>query len=574
MAGSHRMTNLYAPTLKEVPSEADIASHQLLLRAGMVRKVASGIYTYLPLAWRSLRKIEAIVRQEMEAIGSQEVLLPVVQPAELWRESGRWDVYGPELARLTDRHGREFCLGPTHEEVITFLVRDEVRSYRDLPLSLFQIQTKFRDEIRPRFGLLRGREFIMKDAYSFHTSEADLVRHYNEQAGAYARICERVGLDYRPVEADSGQIGGKVTTEFMALADAGEAELVHCTCGYAANTEAGEARIVLDPVSGEPLELARVHTPGTSTIASLAEFMGVAESATVKAMVGKTPAGRLVMFFIPGDRELNLIKAEGVVGPFELLEDDDFNKFGVVKGFIGPVGAPAGALVVADRVLADDFAWLVGANEVDFHLSGAAHGRDFAVDSFADVTVVRAGDSCPQCGAALETARGIEVSQVFQLGTKYAEALGATFLDEDGVERPMIMGCYGVGVSRTLAAVIEQHHDEAGITWPITIAPYEVAVLALDASGEPLEVAERIVDDLAAAGIDVILDDRDARPGSKFADADLIGFPVQVVVGARGLAEGVVEVKIRATGERSKVPAEDASDSIRAIVEGLRAQLA
>lgn len=574
MATLHRMSNTYAPTLKEVPSEAEIASHRLLLRAGMIRKVASGIYTYLPLALRSLRKIERIVREEMDAIGCQELLLPVVQPAELWRESGRWDVYGPELARLNDRHGREFCLGPTHEEVITALVRDEIRSYRDLPVSLFQINLKFRDEIRPRFGLLRGREFIMKDAYSFHTTEADLVRHYEEQAAAYARICERVGLDYRPVVADSGQIGGKVTTEFMALADAGEADLVYCACGYAANTEAGEALFDRAPVSVEPLELERVHTPGASTIASLADMLGIDESQTVKAMVAKTEAGKVVMFFIPGNRELNLIKAEQVTGPLTLLEDDDFAKVGLIKGFIGPVNRPDGALVLADESLRHDAAWLVGGNEADYHLKNAAPGRDFQVDHYADLTVVRAGDRCPSCGAALDPARGIEVSQVFQLGTKYSEALGATFLDENGEEHPAHMGCYGVGVSRTLAAAIEQHHDEAGIIWPVTIAPYDVAVVALDVTGDVFAEAERIARELSSAGFDVLLDDREMRPGIKFAEADLIGHPLQVVVGARGLADGNVELKARSTGDRTIVKAVDAVREATSALTAMKAALA
>ena len=569
----HYMSKTYAPTLKEVPSEAEIASHRLLLRAGMIRKVASGIYSYLPLAMRSIAKIEDIVRQEMARIDCQELQMPIVQPAELWKESGRWDLYGPELARLTDRHGRDFCLGPTHEEVITTLVRNEVRSYRELPLSLYQIHTKFRDEIRPRFGLLRGREFIMKDAYSFHATEDSLREHYDQQADAYHRICQRIGLDYRPVEADSGQIGGKVTTEFMALADAGEAEIVHCACGYAANTEVAESRFVRGVVSAEPVAVSRVHTPGAATIESLADQLGVDRSATVKNMAGMTDSGQLVLFFIPGDRELNLLKAEKALGPVRLLEDDDFKPAGLTKGFIGPVGSPQNSLIVADESLAAEMAWTVGANEADYHLVGACPGRDFTVDSFVDLTVVAQGDLCPQCGAPLGVARGIEVSQVFQLGTKYSEAFGAKFLDENGKEQPFFMGCYGVGVSRSLAAAIEQHHDDAGIAWPISIAPYHVGLIVLDVEGEVYDTALGIASGLASAGAEVIVDDRDARPGVKFNEADLLGWPVQVVIGGRGLAKGIVEVKVRSTGARSEVPVAEAEAFVHGVLSEMWASV-
>ena len=569
----HYMSKTYAPTLKEVPSEAEIASHRLLLRAGMIRKVASGIYSYLPLAMRSIAKIEDIVRQEMARIDCQELQMPIVQPAELWKESGRWDLYGPELARLTDRHGRDFCLGPTHEEVITTLVRNEVRSYRELPLSLYQIHTKFRDEIRPRFGLLRGREFIMKDAYSFHATEDSLREHYDQQADAYHRICQRIGLDYRPVEADSGQIGGKVTTEFMALADAGEAEIVHCACGYAANTEVAESRFVRGVVSAEPVAVSRVHTPGAATIESLADQLGVDRSATVKNMAGMTDSGQLVLFFIPGDRELNLLKAEKALGPVRLLEDDDFKPAGLTKGFIGPVGSPQNSLIVADESLAAEMAWTVGANEADYHLVGACPGRDFTVDSFVDLTVVAQGDLCPQCGAPLGVARGIEVSQVFQLGTKYSEAFGAKFLDENGKEQPFFMGCYGVGVSRSLAAAIEQHHDDAGIAWPISIAPYHVGLIVLDVEGEVYDTALGIASGLASAGAEVIVDDRDARPGVKFNEADLLGWPVQVVIGGRGLAKGIVEVKVRSTGARSEVPVAEAEAFVHRVLSEMWASV-
>jgi len=561
-----RMSSLYAPTLKEVPAEAELASHRLLLRAGMIRKTAAGIYSFLPLGWRSIAKIENIVREEMNAIGSQELLLPIVQPAELWEESGRWELYGPELARLKDRHDRDFCLGPTHEEIITSLVRSELRSYRQLPVSLYQVNMKFRDEVRPRFGLLRGREFIMKDAYSFHATQESLEEHYNDQAHAYGRICERLGLEYRPVVADSGQIGGKVTTEFMALAEAGEAALVYCECGWAANVEAAETMVRREPAVTEPIEIRKEATPGLKTIAELAQAFSISEHDTVKTMAGKSPEGALVFFCVPGDRELNPVKAEWAVPGVVLLQEDDFESFGIPKGSLGPVNPPTGTLVFADASLKDDVAWGIGANEDGYHFFGAMPGRDFDVTSWADLVVAEPGDGCPECGGTLQGARGIEVSQVFQLGTRYSEAMGATFADENGVEHPFLMGCYGVGVSRSLAAVIEQHNDENGIIWPTSVAPLEVAVLPLMAEGEVFDVAEQIWSDLAAAGIEVVLDDRDERAGVKFNDADLIGWPFQVVVGKKGLAEGIVELKERATGERSTVALGEAAGHVAALV--------
>ena len=572
MAVALRMSSLFAPTLKEDPAEAELASHRLLLRAGMIRRNAAGIYSYLPMGWRTLHKIEQIVREEMEAIGSQELLMPAMQPAELWLESGRWDVYGPELMRLKDRHARDFCLGPTHEELITSLVRSDVRSYRELPLSLFQIQVKFRDEVRPRFGLLRGREFIMKDAYSFHASQESLQEHYDAMSRAYGRICERCGLDFREVEADSGQIGGSVTTEFMALAENGEAELVYCACGWAADVEAARTVVPRSPAVTEPRPMERVHTPGIRTIAELSEFLGISGHDTVKTMAAKTADGRLVFFLVPGDRELNPIKAGWAVADVELLEEADFETLGIPKGSLGPVDAPAGTLIIADESLRDDVAWGVGANENDYHLIYAQPGRDFEVERWADLVLAQAGDGCPACGGVLEGARGIEVSQVFQLGTKYSESMGATYSDENGEEQPFVMGCYGVGVSRTLAAVIEQHNDESGIIWPVSVAPLEVAVLPLMAEGEVAQVAERLWSELAALGVETVLDDRDERAGVKFNDADLIGWPVQLVVGKRGLAEGVVEVKVRDSGERLSVPLEGAAAAVADMVAGLRSR--
>lgn len=547
-----RMSELYAPTLKEDPADAEIASHRLLLRAGMIRKTASGVYTFLPLGQRVLKKVQNIVREEMNAIGSQEIMMPALQPAELWHESGRWDDYGPELMRLSDRHDHGLCLGPTHEELITALVRNELRSYKELPCSLYQIQVKFRDEIRPRFGLLRSREFVMKDAYSFHATQESLQKTYDDMSGAYGRICERCGLDYRPVEADSGQIGGKVTTEFMALAQAGEAELVHCTCGYAANTEAGEC--IARPTVYEAPSMAKISTPGIHTIEELAEFLDIPASSTVKALSGKDAEGKLVVFFVPGDHELNDIKAARAVSGFELLTDEEMKAFGLFKGSMGPVGLPEGAYVVADRELKAVPQWVVGANEEGFHYVGARLGEDFKVDEWADLCVVKPGDNCPECGLPLQGARGIEVSQVFQLGTKYSESMGATFMDEDGTEKPFIMGCYGVGVSRTVAAVVEQCNDEYGIKWPFSVAPAHICVIPLTVGDELVgPAAEKMAAELAELGFEVVIDDRNERAGVKFADADLIGWPLQVVLGKRGLNEGTVEVKRRATGEKRAI---------------------
>ena len=549
-----RLSKQYAPTLKEDPADAEIASHRLLVRAGMIRKVAGGVYTFLPLGMRVLTKIENIVREEMNAIGAHEILMPALQPGELWHESGRWNDYGPELMRMEDRHGRGFCLGPTHEELVTSIVRSELRSYRQLPMTLYQIQTKFRDEIRPRFGLLRSREFIMKDAYSFHSSQESLQKTYDDMYDAYGRICERCGLDYRPVVADGGQIGGSVTCEFHALAEAGEDELVYCPdCDYAANNEAGVCHA--HATEYDATECKKIETPGVATIESLAKFLGIEESATVKAMVGKDSEGKVVALFIPGDHELNEIKASRVVEGFELLNDEELVAAGLHKGSIGPKNLPAGIKVIGDVNLKNIERWVVGANEDGFHFVGAKHGVDFQVDEWADLSLVKPGDSCPKCGAALQGARGIEVSQVFQLGDKYSKTMGAVYSDENGVDQNFLMGCYGVGVSRTLAAIVEQHNDEDGIIWPMSVAPAHVCVIPLTVGDEEVfPVAERIAKELADQGLEVVLDDRDERAGVKFADADLIGWPVQVVVGKRGMKEGVVEVKRRGESEKTKVP--------------------
>ncbi|AJC11744.1 prolyl-tRNA synthetase [Berryella intestinalis] len=547
-----RMSSLYAPTLKEDPSDAELASHRLLLRAGMIRKMGSGLYTFLPLGMRVLNKISNIVSEEMDAIGAQEIIMPILQPADLWHESGRWEAYGPELMRISDRHDADFCLGPTHEEIITALVRNELRSYKELPLALYQTQMKYRDEIRPRFGLMRSREFLMKDAYSFHATQESLQETYDDMSEAYGRIMDRLGLQWRAVEADGGQIGGKVTIEFMALADAGEASIVYSDSGYAADTEAGVC--IARPTEYKVDGIEKIATPGVHTIDELAAFLDIPASSTVKALSGKDGEGRLAVLFIPGDHELNELKAVRELGGFTLLTDDEMTGFGLKKGSMGPVGLPKAARLVADRSLQGISRWVVGANDDGYHYVGAQLGVDFEIDGWADLCEVQPGDSCPVSGEPLKGARGIEVGQVFQLGTKYSEAMGATFMDEDGSEKPFIMGCYGVGVSRALAAVVEQCHDEHGIAWPASVAPAHVCVIPLTVNDDTVgPAAEKLAAELAELGVEVAIDDRKDRAGVKFNDADLIGWPVQIIVGKRGLEAGTVEVKHRRTGEKKDV---------------------
>lgn len=563
-----KMSRLYAPTLKEDPAEAELASHRLLLRAGMIRKEAAGLYTYLPLAWRAIRKIEDIVRDEMDSHDAQELMMPIMVDAEFWRESGRIDAYGKELVRFDDRHGREFVLGPTHEETITALVRNELRSYKQLPVNLYHIQDKFRDEFRPRYGLMRGREFIMKDAYSFSATQESLQEEYDKMKEAYANICVRCGVHALPVVADSGEIGGDTSVEFMALADAGEASLVYCDdCGFAADDEAASTKVSVTEGPGNGT-LEKVETPGLGTIEAVAEFFGFPKNGTRKSLALIDSEGKPVVAIVPGDHELNECKAEHVFGKgYRMMTDDELEKFGLFKGFIGPVHLPAGIKLVCDSSLKESKSWACGANEVDYHFTGACPDRDFKVDEWADLVTVLAGDPCPHCGKPLSAARGIEVSQVFQLGTKYSEAMGATFMDEDGKEKPLIMGCYGVGVSRTLAAIVEQHNDENGIIWPVSVAPYEVSVIPLDPKKEDCAKAtDRLVQELLDAGLDVVVDDRDERPGFKFADNDLMGFPYQIVIGKRGLKNGTFELKDRATGEREDISIDEAATIVAARV--------
>ena len=568
-----KMSRLYAPTLKEDPTEAELASHRLLLRAGMIRKEAAGLYTYLPLAWRSIRKIENIVRDEMDNAGAQELMMPIMVDADLWRQSGRIDAYGKELIRFHDRHEREFVLGPTHEETVTALVRNELRSYKQLPVNLYHIQDKFRDEFRPRYGLMRGREFIMKDGYSFSATQESLQEEYDKMKAAYANICVRCGLKALPVVADTGQIGGDTSVEYMALADAGEASLVYCDdCGFAADDEAASTSVaVLDgPGSGD---LTKIETPGVHSIEDLSKFLDIPENATVKSLCVIDAEGNPVLALVPGDHELNDCKAEHAFGEgYRMMTDEELEGYGLPKGSIGPVNLPEGIRIVCDVTLKGIHSWACGANEDGFHFTGIEPGRDFEADEWADLITVVAGDPCPHCGKPLSAARGIEVSQVFQLGTKYSEAMGATFMDEDGKEKPLIMGCYGVGVSRTLAAVVEQHNDENGIVWPVSVAPYEVAVVPLDVHDELVwPAAEKVAGQLAEAGIEVVIDDRKERPGVKFADNDLMGFPYQLVFGKRAVKGGNCELKDRASGERVEVSIDEVADKVAGLVRAARA---
>lgn len=563
-----RVSKMFAPTLREVPAEAEVVSHQLMLRAGFLRKSAGGMYNYLPLAWRVLKKIENIVREEMDASGAQELLMPIVQPAEIWQESGRWGVYGEEMFRLKDRHNREFCLGPTHEEMVTSLIRGDVRSYRQLPMNVYQIQNKFRDERRPRFGLMRGREFIMKDAYSFDRDEAGLDVSYKLMYDAYTRIFTRCGLTFRPVEADSGAIGGSGSHEFMVIADSGEAEIVYCNeCDYAANVEKAEMHVIEAPEE-EAKAVEEVKTPDCKTIADVCAYLNLPVDKSVKAVAFNSEKG-LILCFVRGDHEVNEIKVINTVGvnEVEMAEESLLAAAGTVGGYMGPVGIdPEKTIVVVDSTVMKMHNICCGANKEGYHLLNVNPGRDFTPTYVADIRLIQEGDPCPHCGGKVSKARGIEVGQVFKLFTKYSEAMHATFLDENGKEKPMVMGCYGVGVSRTMAAAIEQNNDKDGMIWPVAIAPYEVLVVPVNTKDEAsTQKAEVIYEELKKAGVEAVIDDRNERPGVKFKDADLIGYPLRVVVGPKTLAEGKMEVKVRRTGEVQMLPLD--SDYIGAIKE-------
>lgn len=566
-----RLTRFYIPTLKEAPSEADVASQKLMMRAGMIRKLAAGIYTTLPLGLRVIRKLENIIREEMNRAGAMEVFMPAVQPSELWVESGRWDVYGKELLRFRDRHDREFCFGPTHEEVITDLVRRDVRSYRDLPLNFYQIQTKFRDEIRPRFGVMRGREFSMKDAYSFDATDDGANKSYEAMRVAYTAIFTRLGLKFRAVEADTGQIGGSFSHEFMVLAESGEDTIAYCgKCEYAANVEKVEIKAPVNVETAGLLPVEEIATPKMKTIEEVSGFLKISPEQLIKTLVYKTDTGEFVIALTRGDHEVNNVKLARAVKANEVTMADDAEVFKATKapsGFLGPIGLSS-VKIIADNAVRVMRNAVTGANKKDTHVLNVNHERDFPSATFADIRNVSSGDPCPRCdGGTMGLARGIEVGHIFKLGIKYSEAMRATFLDAEGKENPMIMGCYGIGVGRTAAAAIEQNHDDKGIIWPSSIAPFDVAVIPLNMDDEAVvKAAEEVYESLVKAGLDPIIDDRDARGGVKFNDADLVGYPVQVVVGKKSLAEGKVEVKNRRTGERISVSPDGAVVEVRKVL--------
>ncbi len=571
-----RFSTLFLPTRKEDPAEAEVISHKLLIRGGYIRMLARGVYDFLPAGWRSVRKIEQIIREEMDNAGAQEVHLPTVQPAELWKESGRWTEYGPELLRFQDRKGADFCLGPTHEEVMTDLVRGEIKSYKQLPLNLYQIQTKFRDETRPRFGLMRGREFIMKDAYSYDVDEASALRSYDIMFEAYHRIFKRLGLNYRAVEADTGNIGGSRSHEFQVLAETGEDEIVSCSgCGYAANVEKAEIRV--EVTERDPsVELKKIHklaTPGQKTIAEVAKFLKQKPDRLLKTLI-YVADDTTIAVLVRGDHEVNEIKLKAYLNSqteiacneLNLASDAEVERVtGAPVGFAGPVGLEIP--IFADLQVQAMSNFIVGANENDAHYVNTNYGEDFAVTVFADLRQAGAGDLCARCGTAFESHRGIEVGHVFFLGDKYSLSMGATYSDEGGAEHPMQMGCYGIGVTRILAAVVEQNHDDNGIIWPMAIAPYHVMLLPLQTQdAEVLAVAERLYTELKAAGVEVLLDDRDLRPGNKFKDADLIGIPLRVNIGSRGVKDGQVELKLRTEADHRLVAIDDVVAEVSRIV--------
>ncbi len=567
-----RTSQLLLPTLREDPGEAETVSHRLMLRAGLIRKVAAGIYTYLPLGLRIIRKVEQIVREEMNRAGAQELLMPIASPAELWRETGRWGYYGKELIRFKDRHERDFCLGPTHEEVITDLFRREVRSYRQLPLNFYQIQTKFRDEIRPRFGLMRGREFIMKDAYSFDKDEPAARLSYQKMYDAYHRIFARCGLNFRAVEADTGLIGGTSSHEFMVLADTGEETVVYSEPGtYAANVERAE---VLPP-NGESKEallpLRSVNTPGCRTVEEVTKFLKVDASKLVKTLLYST-GSETVAVLIRGDHDANEIKLKRLLGvtDVELASPATVEKMtGAPVGFAGPVGL--NIRIVADHAVKASANSVVGGNRLDTHLVNVNCPRDFRVEQFADLRNARAGDPSPRKDGILKTTKGIEVGHVFMLGTKYSQAMNASFLDPNGKECLAVMGCYGIGIGRTAAAAVEQNHDDKGIVWPFPIAPFHVHLISLGQSAAVIEAATAVYAALEGVGLEILWDDRDERAGVKFNDADLIGAPYQVIVGDKGLAEGLLEVKSRNTGVKTKLAPTDVPQGILAMASSGRA---
>ncbi len=576
-----KASRFFIGTLKEAPADAEIVSHKLMVRAGMIRRVAGGIYNYLPVGLRSIRKVEAIVREEMNRAGAIELLMPAVQPAELWQESGRWEQYGPELLRFKDRKDNDFVIGPTHEEVVTDIARNQIKSYRQMPVNFYQVQPKFRDAIRPRFGVMRGREFIMKDAYSFDKDAAGLNESYRKMYDAYVRIFTRLGLEFRAVAADSGSIGGNFSHEFHVIADTGEDAIAYCpTSEFAANIEAAEALPLVAERAAPAEAMEKVATPGKAKCEAVAELLAIPLERTIKSIVlatdneGAEPTIWLVM--LRGDHDLNEIKVSKLPGLKNhrfATEQEIVEWFGTPPGYLGPVGTKKPVKVIADRTVANMSDFVVGANEVDYHIAGVNWGRDLPEPDVADVRNVKKGDPSPDGKGTIDICRGIEVGHVFQLGTKYSEALGATFLDESGKPQPMLMGCYGVGVTRILGAAIEQNFDDKGIIWPESIAPFEIVLcpMGYDRSDMVREAADKLYAELTAAGIDVILDDRGERPGVMFADWELIGVPHRLVIGERGLKEGKIEYQGRRDAEATLLPADTAAATV---TEKIRAALA
>ena len=569
-------SKLYAPTLREVPSDADVVSQQLMLRAGFMRKVANGLYSFLPLGWRSIKKIEAIIREEMDRSGAQEIMMPILQPAEIWKESGRWNAYGAEMMRINDRHDVEYCLGPTHEEMITTLVKNEINSYRQLPVNLYQIQSKFRDERRPRYGLMRSREFIMKDGYSFDIDDTAADVSYKNMYDAYSRIFTRCGLTFRPVEADSGAIGGSNTHEFMAIAEAGEADIIHCSaCDYAANIEIGKPGIMKQ--AEEALkELEVVDTPHASTIEAVAEMLNLPLEKTIKAVVYAIE-DKVILAMVRGDHDVNEVAVQhavnGSVEP-EMATPEQLEKVGLTAGFISPVGLKQtdDFIIVVDESVMETYNVCGGANKEDAHYININPKRDFNTDDIivAPIRLITKDDVCPECHSPLEYSKGIEVGQVFKLGTKYSESLQATYLDQNGRPNAVVMGCYGIGVSRTLAAAIEQYHDDNGIIWPRAIAPFEVVIVPINAKDEALmSTSKSIYDILLNNKVDVLLDDRKDRAGVKFKDADLIGYPLRITVSKNTLESNEVEIRIRKTGEAINCPIDEVSNKVQELLSQL-----
>ena len=569
-----KATQLYAPTLRESPAEAELISHKLMYRAGLIRKAAGGLYSYLPLGWRTIKKIMQIIREEMDAKGGQEIMMPIVQPAEMWKESGRWAVYGDEMMRLKDRHGREFALGPTHEEMITTLIRDEVRSYKQLPVMLYQIQNKYRDEIRPRFGLMRSREFIMKDLYSFDRDVDGMNISYDKMYDAYSRVFERCGLKFRAVEADNGAIGGGHSHEFTVLAPSGESSIAYCeNCNFAASDEKAELKIIQSaPEELKPLE--KVKTPNCHTIELVKNYLNVPIEKTIKAVAFMDDDERLILAFVRGDHEVNEIKViNSVEGANHLYMAGDklIENAGTVAGFMSPIGILNAIIVVDQSVMLMSNA-VAGANEIDAHFINVTPRRDFDAEKIivADIRMVQEGDPCPHCGSPLKMTRGIEVGQIFTLGKKYSEALNAKFLDEDGSTKVFEMGCYGIGVGRTMAAAIEQNNDADGIIWTRAIAPFEVVVVPVNAKDDKqLAFAEEIYNELQKSGVDVLLDDRKERAGVKFKDCDLIGYPLRVTISPKALESGNIEVKVRRTGEFLNFARENCVEKILELLKTL-----